>query len=184
MAVSAPFAGAPSAVSSPDSSNKEGPSSIRASFFFLIAVSLEGILSQETILKMFPSYIVEDVKKEIAAIKKKKEARMLEGPSLFDESGEETADGAPANVAETAMNGAQVQALMGLATQIMETGMPIESAKGIMMVAFPAISEEEASRILTPLEAMRGTLKPEPKQFPPAQAGQGEGQEEEANGKA
>lgn len=48
-----------------------------------IAVALEGIISQESILKMFPSYVVEDVQEEIKKLKKEKEERMKDAPKLF-----------------------------------------------------------------------------------------------------
>jgi SPP1 family phage portal protein len=48
-----------------------------------IAVALDGILSQETILHQFPKYVVPDVEEEIKRLNKEKEERMKNAVSLF-----------------------------------------------------------------------------------------------------
>jgi capsid protein len=56
------------------------------------------------------------------------------------------------NIDETALNGAQVQALLELAQSVASGVIPIESAKGIAAAAFPLLSQEIVNRIFDSIE--------------------------------
>jgi capsid protein len=63
------------------------------------------------------------------------------------------------NIDETALNGAQVQALLELAQSVASGVIPVESAKGIAAAAFPLISQEIVNRIFDSIEP--GEVTPE-----------------------
>ena len=65
------------------------------------------------------------------------------------------------NIDETALNGAQVQALLELAQSVARGEIPVESAKGIAAAAFPLLSQEILDRIFDSIE---------PKEIVPEQA--------------
>lgn len=62
-------------------------------------------------------------------------------------------DAAPAGeaVADTALNGAQVQALAGLASQVALGQLPLASARAIAIAAFPGVSPEVINAVFDPL---------------------------------
>ena len=64
---------------------------------------------------------------------------------------------APANdlskeIQDTALNGAQVNSLLDLATQVAQGLLPIDSAKAIATAAFPAVSTDLISQIFEPIK--------------------------------
>lgn len=64
----------------------------------------------------------------------------------------EDAASAAQTIDETALNGAQVQALLELAQSVASGMIPIESAKGIAAAAFPLIAQEIIDRIFDSIE--------------------------------
>lgn len=117
-----------------------------------IAANLKGTLSDETILRLFPSYVVEDVDEELARLS-------AAAPDIFDETGqgEPTADaaGVPAvsgQVQATALNGAQVTALQGIAQSVADGLLPYATAIEVVLIAFPTIDRSEAERMLKPAD--------------------------------
>ena len=70
-----------------------------------------------------------------------------------------------APVANTAMNGAQVTALQGIAQAVADGAMPAETALQLILVAFPTITPEQAQAIIRPMDGFEKT-KPEPQAAP------------------
>lgn len=102
-------------------------------------------------------------------------AEPAEGAPKLDENGQPIADvgaalpgGAP--VQDTALNGAQVSALLEIVAQISEGLLTVEGAIAIMRVAFPTIDEAEARRIAEGAIAK----PPEPDPAAPAPGADGE----------
>lgn len=83
----------------------------------------------------------------------------VESITLAD--GPETNSGAVAgasDVAATALNGAQVTALAGLAEQVAQGQLPLETAKSIAVAAFPMVASSTIEKIFSALK----TFTPEP----------------------
>jgi HK97 family phage portal protein len=68
-------------------------------------------------------------------------------------------------VANTAMNGAQVQALQGIAQAVADGAMPSDTALQLILVAFPTITRDQAQGIIGPMEGFE-PKKPEPEPNP------------------
>lgn len=83
-------------------------------------------------------------------------------PTL-DEAGNPvpTAIGAEADVQGTAMNGTQVSSLLEIVGQVAAKELPMESAKALIMAAYPAVKEQTIDAMLKPLENFEKP-KPEP----------------------
>lgn len=78
------------------------------------------------------------------------------------------ADGQPAAapgevVADTALNGAQVQSLVSIVSQVAQGQIPVASAEPIIRASFPAISEQVIKSIVSPLK----TFEPAKDEPPP-----------------
>jgi SPP1 family phage portal protein len=115
-----------------------------------IAQKLVGIVSEETLLRMLPSTIVEDVERELA--------RIAEGPAMTlgeeEEPGTElTTTEEPDKVQDLALNGAQVTALADIVERVGTGAMPPSTAIQLLLVAFPAITPEQAAAIINPAAA-------------------------------
>ena len=95
-----------------------------------------------------PAWSVEDGGEEIAEVAQPA-APMLPGLPVaapaFDPSTDLVAE--PARASDTALNGAQVEALMGIVAQVATGQLPRASGVEIMVAAFP-ISREDAERIM------------------------------------
>lgn len=121
-----------------------------------IAQKLIGIVSQETLLRMLPSTIVEDVERELERIAGEPSMTLgeeTEPPELT--SSEEAAD----RVQDLALNGAQVTALADIVERVTTGAMPASTAIQVLLVAFPAITPEQAAAIIDPAAAVE---RPQP----------------------
>ena len=116
----------------------------------MAAQSLLGIVSRETVLRMLPNSIVEDVEKELQ--------RLDEEPSLTLDSGEEVEDAgleptdetgveAGGDVQRQALNGAQINSIVELAANVQSGVLPIETAVQIVMIAIPSITRDAATAL-------------------------------------
>ena len=83
----------------------------------------------------------------------------IETPVIDGAQTIEEAASSAQNIDETALNGAQVQALLELAQSVASGVIPIESAKGIAAAAFPLLSQEIVNRIFDSIEP--GEVTPE-----------------------
>ncbi len=122
-----------------------------------------GKLSDETLVRMWPSTVVEDVDEELA--------RLESGaPDIFAEGeGETTTESMSGttpieNVQATALNGAQVTALQGIAQAVADNALPYETAVMLVLVAFPTIGKAMAEKMLKPAD----DFEPEKKEVPAA----------------
>jgi HK97 family phage portal protein len=68
----------------------------------------------------------------------------------------------PTDIQQTALNGAQVDALTTLASQVAEGMLPLDTARAIAEAAFPTISQELLSSIFSGLESFEPTIQPQP----------------------
>src|SRR5690606_16709351 len=90
-----------------------------------------------------------------------------------------------APVADTALNGAQIQSLLELVQSYLRGEVSRESAKALMLVAFPTIDAQEAEGILGPKDFKPVVPKPEnpfgsdEDEEGEDEEGEGEGEEEE-----
>jgi SPP1 family phage portal protein len=120
-----------------------------------IAATLKGILSDETILHLFPTYIVKDVDEELKQVGN--------NPDLFSD-GEIDGTGAPNvagnNVQATALNGAQVTSLQGIAQAVADNQLPFETAMELVQIAFPTIDMATAERMLRPADEFTPEKEP------------------------
>ena len=55
------------------------------------------------------------------------------------------------NVANTALNGAQITSLVEVITQVREGIIPVDSARNILKVSYPTLDDEEISSIMNPI---------------------------------
>jgi hypothetical protein len=69
------------------------------------------------------------------------------------------------NVQTTALNGAQITSMVELVKGVAAEEMPAETAKAIIKVGFPTISENEVNAIIDPLKTFEAKPKPVPPQF-------------------
>ena len=140
-----------------------------------IALKLKDVLSDETILRLFPTYVVEDVGEELEKITGQRDSD-IEG--FMSTGGAEPGMAMPGdgNVQATALNGAQVTSLQGIAQAVADNQLPYETALELVMVAFPNIDRETAERMLKPAEAF--TPEKEEVVINGMQTGQKEGAEE------
>jgi capsid protein len=76
----------------------------------------------------------------------------VEAPVTDDGQTIKDAASSAQNIDETALNGAQVQALLELAQSVARGEIPVESAKGIAAAAFPLLSQEILNRIFDSIE--------------------------------
>jgi SPP1 family phage portal protein len=118
-----------------------------------IAATLKGILSDETILRLFPTYIVPDVDEEMKTVGN--------GVDLFAENGDSASAMATGdNVQATALNGAQVTSLQGIAQAVADNQLPLATAMELVQVAFPTIDKATAERMLKPADDFEPEKEP------------------------
>ena len=123
------------------------------------AQMLKGIISDETIIKLFPSYVVEDADYELASIGDTSDPFTM-GDNT---TGIVATDG---NVQATALNGAQVTSLQGIAQAVADETLPYETALELVQIAFPTIDKATAERMLKPAD----TFTPKPAEVSNANA--------------
>lgn len=121
----------------------------------LTAGNLKGILSDETIVELFPGDIVPDKGAELKRLKEKQE-----GLPGVDEDVSSVGAAEAGDVQATALNGAQIASLLELATNASTGALPKESAIAIAKAAFPLISDQEIESIFASI--VEGGTKPEP----------------------
>ena len=69
-------------------------------------------------------------------------------------------------VQDTALNGAQVASLLSIVQAVTDGKIPSESARGMVVAAFPSLRDDQVNAIVGSLDAFEAT-KPEPASFPP-----------------
>ena len=80
-------------------------------------------------------------------------------PSIGAPSTEEVAPASEAaNVAGTALNGAQIASMLEILIQAATGVLPVESAKGVMRASFPTLSDQQVDEIFTGITA--GSVNP------------------------
>ena len=111
----------------------------------------KGILSDETILEMFPADMVPDKGAEIERLTVQAASRLpdVEGATDVEGPAASTSDDAAASgdIQATALNGAQITALIGLVSSIKEGTVTKESALAIVRAAFPLLADEQITAI-------------------------------------
>jgi lambda family phage portal protein len=75
------------------------------------------------------------------------------------------------DIQATALNGAQVTALVALAAQVANGQLPLETAKAIAKAAFPLVPDAEVDAIFAPLTKFTPKPEPAPQPAKPADAG-------------
>jgi capsid protein len=70
----------------------------------------------------------------------------------FAEAAADPSVAASANVAATALNGAQIVSLLQIVSQVVDGRLPAESARSAMKMSFPTLRDEQIDELLTPLE--------------------------------
>ena len=122
------------------------------------ALKLSTLVSKETMLEYLPGSVVDSAEDEM---KRGDE----ESGGIGDMEDEAALAGAgiatDGNVANTALNGAQVTSLVDVCTAVAEKTLPVATAMEILLIAFPTISREEAQAMLGPLKNFE-PKKPEP----------------------
>lgn len=126
------------------------------------ALKLSTLVSKETMLEYLPGSVIDSAEDEM----KRGDMESNGIGDMEDEAATmETGVGAgmptDGNVANTALNGAQVSSLVEICTSVAEELLPVETAIEILLIAFPTISLEEAQAMLGPLENFE-PKKPEP----------------------
>jgi lambda family phage portal protein len=87
----------------------------------------------------------------------------LAGEGQDPAAGKEAEAAAPAaNIQDASLNGAQVTSLAAIISAVATGQLPIETARGLIVASFTTINEEEANRILRPLEGFKPTPAPTP----------------------
>jgi SPP1 family phage portal protein len=130
-------------------------------------IKLSSFVSQETLLKLLPSSVVEDVQEELARMGETVEAfdnEPVEGEQVDTEG---TVVVAEDNVQATALNGAQVTSLQGIAQSLANGELPYQTAIELVMIAFPTISRDTAERMMKPADNFAPARTPDAQ---PAQA--------------
>lgn len=111
----------------------------------------KGILSDETILEMFPADMVPDKNAEIERLTVQSASRLpdMGGATEVDGMAASTSDDAAASgdIQATALNGAQITALIGLVSSIKEGTVTKESALAIVRAAFPLLADDQITAI-------------------------------------
>lgn len=98
-----------------------------------------------------------------------------EGQDPAKPAADAAAPAAPAaNIQDASLNGAQVTSLAAIISAVATGQLPIETARELIVASFTTINEEEANRILKPLEGFTPTPAPAPapKGRPPASDGE------------
>jgi SPP1 family phage portal protein len=121
-----------------------------------IAGALKGVLSDETILGLFPSHVVPDIQEELKRLGEQADARL---PALVEDMGEDVTGSAASEIQKTALNGSQISSLMAIVTAV-ATG-TIDKATGIKLAraAFPAMSEAEVIALFS--DVIEGAVEEE-----------------------
>lgn len=111
----------------------------------------KGVLSDETILELFPADVVPDKQAELDRLAAQAATRL---PAIDEEAdgaivAASTSDDAAASgdIQATALNGAQITALIGLVSSIKEGTVTKESALAIVRAAFPLLADEQITAI-------------------------------------
>lgn len=111
-----------------------------------------GLIDKATAVRyVAPFFGVEDERSMIANVKRERAAEQaeLERMSTGGADTASDADTEPSNVQQTALNGAQITALMGIAEAVQAKTLAPESALAIIEVSFP-VGKDEAIRIVGP----------------------------------
>lgn len=111
----------------------------------------KGVLSDETILELFPADVVPDKQAELDRLSGQAATRL---PAIDEEAdgatvAASTSDDAAASgdIQATALNGAQITALIGLVSSIKEGTVTKESALAIVRAAFPLLADDQITAI-------------------------------------
>jgi hypothetical protein len=84
------------------------------------------------------------------------------------EGAEVVAAATSASIQDTALNGAQVQSLVEIVSQVVAGQLPADSAAAIIAAAFPNLDSEEIGQIISPIAAFTPKpTEPTPDQPPP-----------------
>lgn len=107
-----------------------------------IAMNLMNIVSRETLLRILPASIVENVEKELAALEAEEPGGLItvEGEDRIIETSEE--------VQKQALNGAQIASLVEISEKVSSGLLSRESAISIILVSIPSLSPEDAAELV------------------------------------
>jgi len=86
------------------------------------------------------------------------ELTVIPNTPLAEQVQVDVATGAPADVAATALNGAQITSLVDIAMQAAAGAIPVTSAKAIVSAAFPTLAQEQVDAIFNSI--VPGSLNP------------------------
>ena len=111
----------------------------------------KGILSDETILNLFPADVVPDKQAELDRLSAQAATRLPaidEGSDVVGIAASTSDDAAASgDIQATALNGAQITALIGLVSSIKEGTVTKESALAIVRAAFPLLADDQITAI-------------------------------------
>jgi hypothetical protein len=111
-----------------------------------ISELIKAGISEPTAFALF-GFNWEDEQELRAEVKEFLEAQGLdEGAATGDDA---------ASIQAASLNGAQIDSLMAIIDSVAAGRMPVETARGLILAAYPSIDEAEAKRILSPLEGFK-----------------------------
>lgn len=116
------------------------------------ATNGQPFLSKRSAVKTFAAIanLDDDVDAEVEAVDGEQGAA---NASLTEMIGATTPGEAPAAVQDAAMNGAQVSSLQGILLATAAKQLPVETAREMIIAAFPLINAEAVARMLAPIAA-------------------------------
>lgn len=119
-----------------------------------IAGGLKGLLSDETILKLFPADIVPDVKAELDRLAEQASARLPDETNVDDAliPDDQNAAAETGDIQATALNGAQIRSLVEVVSSVTRGELPMDSAIAIISSAFPLMSPVQIAAIFASIK--------------------------------
>jgi SPP1 family phage portal protein len=122
-----------------------------------IASMMMGLgMTKEAILKILPKTILPDWERELED-QDTMQAPTAAAVDVEEDGTAEDVEGAtieaePKDIQKAALNGAQVDSLLTIATNVAQGVLPSDSARAIASSAFPAIDQSDLDKIFNPLE--------------------------------
>jgi len=124
-----------------------------------IAVGGAPLLTPKAALKWLANVAsIDDIEAEAAAVEDDRAGDVAVLASLPVDGAPQATDGAA--VADTALNGAQVTSLVEILANVSTGALPIDTAKALILAAFPSFDEARVERMLAPLRNRPTTPAP------------------------